>query len=133
MTSGKKLIARGRKRSRERFVTVPKHRGCRARSPNAPLFFSDCSGNSPYNGEQSLQYPIPPQVCKACRNGLKPFPTWDSALFLILIFIRRHKSYFFNVLKMSFVSCEQWQIFCPCGCRYDTIGHGCLLGTIFFQ
>jgi hypothetical protein len=30
--------AHGRKRSRERFVTVPQHRGCRARSPNAPFF-----------------------------------------------------------------------------------------------
>jgi hypothetical protein len=24
--------------------------------------------NSPYNVEQSLQYPIPPQACKACRE-----------------------------------------------------------------
>ena len=72
--NGEKLMAHGRKRSRERFLTVPKHRGCRARSPNAPLFFSDCSGNSPYNGEQSLQYPIPPQACKACRERFETVP-----------------------------------------------------------
>ena len=59
--NGEKLMAHGRNRSRERFVTVPQHRGCRERSPavpkrrgcrarslNAPLFG--------LFGEQSLQH-----------------------------------------------------------------------------
>ena len=73
--NGEKLMAHGRNRSRERFVTVPQHRGCRARSPNAPFSFSDCSGNSPYNVEQCLQYPLPPEVCKGvCRERFVTVP-----------------------------------------------------------
>ena len=84
------------KACRERFVTVPPGRrattpctpasggqeqcGCRARSPNAPLFFPDCSGNSPYNVEQSLQYPLPPQACKACRERFETVPYGEQCL-----------------------------------------------------
>ena len=50
-------------------------RGCRARSPNTPLFFSDCSGNSPYNGTvpttgNSLHRK---HVMAAVGNGSQPF------------------------------------------------------------
>jgi hypothetical protein len=45
--------------------------------------FPDCSGNSPYNVEQSLQYPLPPQTCKACKERFETVPYEKLLLFVI--------------------------------------------------